>query len=216
MLAAPQLSNAEPVSNSLDAEFPEAVEVARTALASFSDAMKAEEEHGWRRHSKTDEVEVFVNTDMGKGVPMASLGRGFIAAPPEMVHSLDPSLLTVDGWSTRAFCVEHHSFKSAGPGVARRELVCVRVELRDASTGAIWMVQRSISAPAVGVSRGFVRMEALCSGFLLVPSESAKGTDVHYLTISNPCGYVPRVIVNSTMPARALAIARIRRLATSS
>uniref|UniRef100_A0A7S3S9S8 START domain-containing protein n=1 Tax=Emiliania huxleyi TaxID=2903 RepID=A0A7S3S9S8_EMIHU len=152
----------------------------------------------------------------------------------EVVRSLPSRLVRIEGWRTLEFGIVTERFKAPAVVVSPRDSLVVRVRLKSVDgtrvrlvPAACWggegppcpwlvlrsralhceQVQRSVDAPALAVPRGYVRLRLACGGYQIRAVAPDRCTTV-YVNALDPNGYVPKPVVRTTMPDRAMTVAK--------
>uniref|UniRef100_A0A7S3S9B2 START domain-containing protein n=1 Tax=Emiliania huxleyi TaxID=2903 RepID=A0A7S3S9B2_EMIHU len=125
----------------------------------------------------------------------------------EVVRSLPSRLVRIEGWRTLEFGIVTERFKAPAVVVSPRDSLVVRVRLKSVDGTRVRLVQRSVDAPALAVPRGYVRLRLACGGYQIRAVAPDRCTTV-YVNALDPNGYVPKPVVRTTMPDRAMTVAK--------
>lgn len=126
---------------------------------------------------------------------------------------MDPSLIRIPGWRCERLTVLQERFRSPAIIVSPREGTVVRVVVKSEDGRAVAMAQQSIQLPHVPVPKGFVRMTVACGGYLAEATgraDASGGCRFTYINALEPGGYVPKAVVKTTLPDRAMTVAKVR------
>mmetsp|Transcript_11352 Transcript_11352/g.31419 ORF Transcript_11352/g.31419 Transcript_11352/m.31419 type:complete len:560 (+) Transcript_11352:143-1822(+) len=196
----------------------------------------------WKPHSTRDGVEIyttdqFCSDRLHLSRLNGSLGVGEVAASPRAVHQamedkatraridplwirrevvreLDPRLLRIAGWQCERLQVVHESFRAPSVVVSPRDSVVVMAVITSDDGSVVAMAQQSADPQQFCVvsPKGFVRMTVACGGH--IAEAAGQGCRLQYLNSIEPGGYIPKAVVRTTLPDRAMTVAKTRNVVT--
>jgi len=153
-------------------------------------------------------------------------GDGDIPLPPDVVQGLvrkdGPERLKWQGVNAGQALLDSRVLESFGDDleivyraskspafiVTDRDLVLVKLISTDPD-GTIWNVLTSVSHPAQGEQKGFVRMKMVLAGVILRPTSNGH-THMTAITNADPCGSIPAKIVKTGQTRSAMVVDVIR------